>query len=177
VENPRQSRPSVSVRLVRLTPDVMELLVAGDREAAARATGVEISDFLAGDECTWLYRVRLKQIAEDPESAEWVVRAAVSEPDGAVVGHAGFHGPPDEDGMVEVGYTVDPAYRRRGYARAMVGELLRWAAEDDRVRVVRASISPDNAASLATIAGFGFVKVGEQWDDEDGLETLFERRV
>ena len=42
-------------------------------------------------------------------------------------------------------------------------------------RVVRASISPDNEASLATIAGFGFVQVGEQWDDQDGLELLFER--
>jgi len=41
--------------------------------------------------------------------------------------------------------------------------------------VVRASISPDNVASLATIAGFGFVRAGEQWDAEDGLELLFER--
>ena len=34
-----------------MNPDVMELLVAGDRVAAAEATGVEISDFLAGDDC------------------------------------------------------------------------------------------------------------------------------
>jgi [ribosomal protein S5]-alanine N-acetyltransferase len=174
VEKPEQSRPAATVRFVQLTPDVMELLVRGDRAAAASASGVAISDFLAGEECAWLWRIRLEQIATDPESAEWVARAAVSEPDGAVVGHAGFHGPPDERGMVEVGYTVEPAYRRRGYARAMVAELLRWAGSDDRVRVVRASISPANAASLATIAGFGFQKVGEQWDEEDGLETVFE---
>ena len=29
-------------------------------------------------------------------------------------------------------------------------------------------------ASLATIAGFGFAEAGEQWDDEDGLELIFE---
>jgi hypothetical protein len=39
---------------------------------------------------------------------------------------------------------------------------------------VRVTISPDNAASLATIAGFGFVRVGEQWDEQDGLEIIFE---
>jgi hypothetical protein len=39
---------------------------------------------------------------------------------------------------------------------------------------VRATISPGNAASLATISGFGFAEVGEQWDDEDGLELIFE---
>jgi RimJ/RimL family protein N-acetyltransferase len=43
------------------------------------------------------------------------------------------------------------------------------------VHVVRASISPDNAGSLATIAGLGFTKAGEQWDPEDGLELVFLR--
>jgi L-amino acid N-acyltransferase YncA len=43
--------------------------------------------------------------------------------------------------------------------------------------VVRASIRPDNQASLATIRPFGFVQVGEQWDDEDGLELVYERPV
>lgn len=41
--------------------------------------------------------------------------------------------------------------------------------------MIRASISPDNAASLAVIRPFGFERVGEQWDDEDGLELVFER--
>jgi RimJ/RimL family protein N-acetyltransferase len=99
----------------------------------------------------------------------------VAEPDGVVVGHAGYHGPPDEAGMVEVGYTVDPAYRRQGYAKAILAALLERAAAEPDVRTVRASISPSNAASLATIAGFGFLEVGEQWDEEDGLELLFER--
>ncbi len=162
---------------MQLSPAVMRLLVAGDRTAASEATGVAISEYLASEECAWLWRIRLEQMAEDPDSAEWVARAAVSEPDGAVVGHAGFHAPPDESGMVEVGYSVDPAFRRRGYAREMLRDLLRRCADDERVHTVRASISPENVASLGTIAGFGFEKVGEQWDDEDGLETLFEVRV
>ena len=76
--------------------------------------------------------------------------------------------------MVEVAYSVDPAYRRRGYARAMLRELLRRAAAEPGVNTVRATISPDNAASLATISGFGFAEVGEQWDEEDGRELIFE---
>lgn len=35
-------------------------------------------------------------------------------------------------------------------------------------------MSPDNLASLALIDQYGFREVGEQWDDEDGLETIFE---
>ena len=94
---------------------------------------------------------------------------------GIVVGYAGFHGPPDEAGMVEIGYTVDPSYRRQGFAKAIVTALLERAAAEPAVRTVRATISPTNQASLATIAGFGFVENGEQWDEEDGLELIFER--
>ena len=38
----------------------------------------------------------------------------------------------------------------------------------------RASISPDNVASLAIASRFGFRHVGEQIDDVDGLELVFE---
>ncbi|AJC61817.1 hypothetical protein GZL_09299 [Streptomyces sp. 769] len=93
---------------------------------------------------------------------------------GLVVGHAGFHGPPDEVGMVEIGYSVAPDFRRQGYARSTLIELLRRAAAEPAVTTVRATISPDNVASLATISGFGFVEVGEQWDEEDGPELVFE---
>jgi RimJ/RimL family protein N-acetyltransferase len=56
----------------------------------------------------------------------------------------------------------------------MLTALVHRAATEAGVRTVRVTISPDNAASLATISGFGFVEVGQQWDDEDGLELIFE---
>lgn len=163
----------VVVDLVRIPPDAMQALVRGDLDRASARAGIRLSPFLASEECTWLWRIRLAQAAADPAHAYWVARAAVAD-GGVVVGHAGFHGPPDVEGTVEVGYTVDPAHRRRGYARAMVRALLDWAREEEGVRRVRASISPDNAASLATIRGFGFERTGEQWDEEDGLEIVFE---
>jgi len=36
------------------------------------------------------------------------------------------------------------------------------------------SIRPDNAPSYLLVAQYGFRKVGEQWDDEDGLEFVYE---
>ncbi|MFD3613356.1 hypothetical protein ACFWXA_36015 [Streptomyces atroolivaceus] len=39
---------------------------------------------------------------------------------------------------------------------------------------MRATIRSDNAASLATIEGFGFTPVGEQREERDGLEIVFE---
>jgi RimJ/RimL family protein N-acetyltransferase len=171
---PPARTPEAGLRLVRLTREARAALVAGDLDAARSLTGVPLSPWFTSDDCTWLWRIRLAQAEQDPGSLEWVARAAVVGPDDVVVGHAGFHGPPDATGMVEAGYSVDPAFRRRGHARAMVRALLAWAATAEGVTRVRASISPDNEASLATIRGFGFEAVGEQWDDEDGLEIIHE---
>ena len=76
--------------------------------------------------------------------------------------------------MVEIGYSVDPAYRRRGYARAAFQELLDRAYADPAVKVLRTTISPDNEPSLALSHSFGLLPNGEQWDEEDGLELIFE---
>ena len=71
----------------------------------------------------------------------------------------------------------DPALRRRGYARQALETLLDVARSHPDVRTVRATISPDNVASRALIDGYGFVERGEQWDDEDGLEIIYELSV
>jgi RimJ/RimL family protein N-acetyltransferase len=121
-----------------------------------------------------LWRLRSGQVETDPGSADWVTGVIWDVERRLAVGRAGYHGPPDEAGMVEIGYAVDPAHRRQGYARAALVALLDRAAREPEVRTVRVSIRPDNTASLRLVAQYGFAEVGEQWDDEDGLETIYE---
>ncbi|MEV2278115.1 GNAT family N-acetyltransferase [Nocardiopsis sp. NPDC049922] len=167
------------VRLVDLTAQILSALVDGDLVKAGELAGVGFgAEFLVE---RWLWDFRLTQLTEDPGKAGWLAYAVVDadDPGGQpeAVGHGGFHGPPDDEGMVEIGYSVFPEHRRRGYARATVAALIRRAAASPGVTTVRASIRPDNVASLATIAGFGFTHVGEQWDETDGLEYIYERPV
>lgn len=165
-------------RLVPLSVRCMHSLVEGDLAAASAEAGVALGRFFADE--AWLWRIRIPQLLAAPQDAEWVARAAVAltgEDLGTAVGHIGFHGAPDRHGLVEIGYSVDPRLRRRGHARQMLCQELDRMAYDPRVRVVRASVSPENVASLRAIAGLGFERVGEQWDEEDGLEELWERRV
>jgi RimJ/RimL family protein N-acetyltransferase len=162
-----------AIRFVQLSPAALTALIDGDLPAAEAAAGHSLSAYLLAD--SWLWEIRRDQIAQDPVSADWIARAVVDVDEDVVIGHGGFHGPPDADGVVEVAYSVDPAYRRRGFAKAILAALLERADADPAVRAVRASISPQNVGSLATIAGFGFTKIGEQWDPEDGLEFVFLR--
>ncbi|MDI6105089.1 GNAT family N-acetyltransferase [Actinoplanes sp. NEAU-A12] len=161
------------IRFLKLSPAALAALVAGDLDTASAAAGHPLSPFLVDEK--WLWEIRLADIAVNPQAGDWIARAVIAEPEGVVVGHGGFHGPPDADGVVEVAYTVAPEHRLRGYATAMLAELLRRADADPRVSAVRASIRPDNIGSKKVIAGFGFRKIGEQWDATDGLEDVYLR--
>jgi [ribosomal protein S5]-alanine N-acetyltransferase len=46
-----------------------------------------------------------------------------------VVGTCGFKGPPKEDGSVEVGYSILPAFQRRGLGSEATRRLISWAFE------------------------------------------------
>ncbi|MDH6627153.1 ribosomal-protein-alanine N-acetyltransferase [Streptomyces sp. LBL] len=175
VENlaPAPTNPK-SVRCVELSSTAMSALLKDDLDRASAVAGVALTEYFVTDKAKWVWQYRVNQLASNPGCAGWLTQIVVAEPEGAVVGYAGFHGPPDEAGMVELGYSVVPVHRRQGYARAMLTALVQRAVAEAGVRTVRVTISPDNAASLATISGFGFVKVGEQWDEEDGLELIFE---
>lgn len=118
--------------------------------------------------------MRSAQVASEPADAGWVTGVIWDDQERVAVGRAGFHRRPDASGMVEIGYAVDPAYRRRGYARAALEYLLRRASREPEVRTVRVTISPDNIASYRLCSQYGFVEVGEQWDEEDGLEIIYE---
>ncbi|GAB3675634.1 hypothetical protein GCM10028814_05880 [Angustibacter aerolatus] len=156
-----------------LPPAALTALVDGDLPRAVEITGAPLTPWFTSDATTWLWRMRLAQLQDHPDDAHWIARAALA--DGVAVGAGGFHGGPDDRGMVEVAYEIEPPHRGRGLATALLTELLAWAAREPAVQVVRASISPDNAASLAMVRRQGFEPAGEQWDEEDGLELLFER--
>jgi ribosomal-protein-alanine N-acetyltransferase len=164
-----------AVDLLILDADALQALVDRDLDRAAAVVGLELPEDFAND--TWLWTLRLGQMIGEPEEASWLVRAIVAREGpgaGRIVGHAGFHGRPDARGMVEIGYRIVAAYRRHGYAQAAVAELLAYAAAHG-ARVARASISPGNERSLRIAARFGFREVGEQMDEIDGRELVFER--
>ena len=117
---------------------------------------------------------RVPQVLADPTVNPWLVRVAVLRETGEIVGLVNFHAPPDSDGMVEIGYRVIPAFRRRGFATEMARTMWAYAASHPGVRTLRATFSPGNDGSRSIIETAGLVLVGEQDDPEDGLELVYE---
>jgi RimJ/RimL family protein N-acetyltransferase len=94
-----------------------------------------------------------------------------------IVGSAGFKGPPDADGVVEVAYGIVPSFQRRGYATEATFALIDFARADPAVRRVRAHTLPTPNASTRVLTKCGFAHLGEFADPEDGLVWRWERTI
>ena len=167
--------PAATIRTARLDLVLLDrawLQAYADGKPPPDLGFADPDGFLAGS--AQLVRWRLAQIAADPSEEPWLLRAIVDRAGAVAVGYVNFHAPPDERGMVEIGYTIVPSRRRQGYAFETAEGMWRWAAEHG-ARILRASVSPDNEASLALIRKAGFVEVGSQMDEIDGLELIFEK--
>jgi RimJ/RimL family protein N-acetyltransferase len=162
------------VDLVSMSVEFMRASLAGDMALAALLIDAELPAEWPGRTARTM-RYRLGQLANDPSSLPWLLRAIVlRQPMRRVIGHIGFHAPPDTRGAVEVGYTIDSAYRRHGYAQEAVQALFAWAQREHGIRHFIASVSPDNIPSLGLVRKLGFRQTGAHWDDEDGEELVFE---
>lgn len=165
------------IELRPLTPAFLEAVLDDERQdEAAAILGVELPEGFPREGERRFLTLRLGQMREDPRFEDWSPFAVVLE--GRMIGHAGYHGPPGVNtrqraNAVELGYTIEPEYRRRGYATAAATELIR-RAEERGIRHFFACSTPGNEPSLAIIRGLGFTKTGEAMDEEDGLELVFE---
>lgn len=108
----------------------------------------------------------------------------VRKADGRAVGGMGFHGVPDEEGRVEIGYDLAVAARGQGYATDALRALSEWALTRDDVQTVFATIEPENEPSQRVVNRAGFTRATVEEErtahEQDGMDRtlqLYTRRT
>ena len=117
---------------------------------------------------------RIADVREHPENIQWYYRLIVHRSSNELIGSISFHAAPDEQGMLEVGLGITESARGHGYASEALDALWRWAIEQPNVASLRYTVSPDNTASQAMIAHYPADYLGQQIDDEDGPEDIYQ---
>ncbi|MDM7916208.1 MAG: GNAT family N-acetyltransferase [Candidatus Eisenbacteria bacterium] len=74
---------------------------------------------------------------------------------GTLVGDIGVHFPADQRCQVEIGFTISPAYQRRGFATEAVTALLDHLFGPMNKHRVYASVDPRNSPSIALLRRLG----------------------
>ena len=108
-----------------------------------------------------------ERLAAEPAIGRWWTYFFLHDT-GGLIGAGGFKGPP-EDGAVEIGYGLAPAWRGQGLALEAARGLVLFGLADARVSVVRAHTLPEVNASTRLLAALGMRHVESLEDPEDGL--------
>lgn len=110
---------------------------------------------------------------------QWQFREVFLSSSNEKVGEINFHRSPAGDeftpvGTVEVGVEIAEMYRGNGFASEALMAMWLWAVEHEEIKVLRYTVSATNHPSMRIIQKFGFNHVGQQIDEEDGPEEIFE---
>lgn len=154
---------------LRLVAGTQTLAAAeiGDRAKFAKLLGVIVPDTWPPDSLRDVLGYIYGLYREHPEWEGWLAWYAVridnDEP--VLCGSIGLKGPPDEQGIVEIGYSVLPEFQGQGLATEMVTAIVKWAKHQPRVKRIEAETNIDNKASIRVLEKNNFIYVGV------GIET------
>lgn len=99
----------------------------------------------------------LASVVQHPTEWLWYTHwQIILKPRGPIVGGACFKGPPNQDGLVEVGYGVDDEHQGRGYMTEALRALVAWAHKQPGVQAVIAETDESNKASQRVLEKLGF---------------------
>ena len=158
--------PALLVTLIE-RPDRFEALAGLPAAAGLREF------FVSGDVSPeWLGRLRAATGA-DPWRHGFLV---VERDQRAIIGTAGFKGPSDANGMVEIAYGIVPSFEGHGYATEAANALVRFALATAEVTLIRAHTLPEANASTRVLTKCGFRHTDDVIDPDDGPAWRWEVR-
>src|SRR4051794_21927625 len=140
---------SARLILVPCTPEIARAVLAGP-ESVLRLFGMRLSGGWPGPN----FAAYLPALVADPELGRWVWLVLLPA-DRVIIGDIGFHGPPDQAGMVALGYVLTLAYRGQGYATEAAQVLLAWTRTQSAVRRLIANCDAGNHASIRVLEKLG----------------------
>ena len=118
---------------------------------------------------------RIPRVKANPEFANIGLILAVEKERKEVIGSAGFHDLPDKNGMIEVGFGIVPEKQNNGFGQELLFGMWDWISKNPEVKILRYTVSPTNSPSMHIIKKLSFIQIGDQFDEEDGLELIFEQ--
>lgn len=158
--------PRVDIKPLPLTD--LKILIRS-RAAYEKHAGLKIS----GEELPENYRDELTELVEqrpevwDPKKNEYLfftLWLMIERESKSIVGQFTFNGKPNANGEVEIFFSIEKPFRRKGYATEVMEKILCWGNKSELFRVVLIEAFEENKAAMASLNKLGFKKfaIGEE---------------
>lgn len=155
--------------MIKLTPMTHEHLINWDQLHTLKIQGCPFADPETPLNKLVYHRTHVNLHLGVPP--KWAYRNfIIHEAEKKVVGLIGFHTGP-RAGLLEIGYSVSPLFRRQGIAKNALSTLLTQSVSESSSYNYLARISPDNTPSIRTAEQSGF-RLSHEEPDESGIPRL-----
>jgi ribosomal-protein-alanine N-acetyltransferase len=149
--------------LVPFSLDLMKAVIT-EKTRLGEILKVTVPDSWPGQDLAEALPAFIKNMEKEPGSSVWS-GLIIHKKDKVLIGDIGFHGAPDAQGAVEIGYSIIPEYRNQGYATEIVQALIHWAFQKPDIKVITAETLKDNIASIKVLtkAGMNCLASEDKW--------------
>ena len=157
-----------NLRLIPCSLAYFEAMLRDEAELAALLQVSLADDWLGFPAAREAMMPGYEYLKSHPAALGWWTYLIVHTADNTLIGLGGFKGEADQDGMVEIGYSIAPAYRERGLATEAARGMIDYAFSHTHVKRVDAHTLPEKNPSTKVLAKVGMKYVETIIDPEDG---------
>jgi RimJ/RimL family protein N-acetyltransferase len=164
------------LRLIPVTLPAIEAVLDHDKARAEALVGAKFPGSWPSDELVVSgFPYSREAIRADPDKRLWGDSLVLLKDEPRVIGSVVFHGHPD-DGVAEVGYSIEESSRNQGYATEATRACVEWALAQPGIEAVQATTFEWHRDSLGVIRRIGMRQVGVRDHDTLGELLVFELR-
>ncbi|HEX8494586.1 MAG TPA: GNAT family N-acetyltransferase [Pyrinomonadaceae bacterium] len=140
--------------------------VLNDPQRLALMLGISIAEGWAAFPESLPYSY--KYLKAHPEALGWWTYLFIHTKEKVLVGYGGFKGVADESGMVEIGYSIAPAWRTRGLATEAAQGLIDYAFSHPHIKMIDAHTLAETNPSTKVLKKVGMKFMAALPDPEQG---------
>jgi [ribosomal protein S5]-alanine N-acetyltransferase len=140
------------LRMITFTADMMKASLNGELEKAA---DYKVTPGYPMDAYKEFFPFKIERFSQNPEENKYE-GVIIHKDEQMIIGDMGFKGGPDEEGSMDVGYSMMEAYQGKGYTTEMAKAAVVWGLQQPGVKRITASCSETNLASVGVLEKVGF---------------------
>jgi ribosomal-protein-alanine N-acetyltransferase len=156
------------LKLIPCELEHFEAMLKDEQQLASMLGVSPADDWLGFEAAQAAMPYSYEYLKSHPTALGWWTYLFIHVGDNALIGLGGFKGEADAEGMVEIGYSIAPGYRRRGLATEAARAMIAYAFSHPHVTSVDAETLPQRNPSTLVLQKVGMKHVGLAQDPDEG---------